>query len=42
MLILPAFGLINEIVIKCSQCTIYGRDSMVIALVLISLIGSIV
>ena len=42
ILILPAFGLISEIIIKCSQCIIYGRDSMIIALILISLIGSIV
>ncbi|MCP5007213.1 MAG: hypothetical protein GY941_25215 [Planctomycetes bacterium] len=42
MLILPAFGLINESIVKYSQCIIYGRDSMIVAMILISFIGSIV
>lgn len=40
--ILPAFGLISEIISKFSQCIIFGRDSMLIALLLIAFIGCIV
>lgn len=42
ILILPAFGLISEIISKYSQCIIFGRDSMLIALILIAFIGCIV
>ena len=31
ILILPAFGLISEMISKFSQCIIFGRDSMLIA-----------
>ena len=42
ILILPAFGLISEILSKYCQCIIFGRDSMLIALLLIAFIGCIV
>ena len=42
ILILPAFGLVSEIISKYCQCIIFGRDSMLIALLLISFIGCIV
>jgi len=42
ILILPAFGLVSEIISKYSQCIIFGRDSMLIALLLIAFIGCIV
>jgi heme/copper-type cytochrome/quinol oxidase subunit 1 len=42
ILIIPAFGLISEILSKFSQCMIFGRDSMIIALLLIVIIGFIV
>jgi cytochrome c oxidase subunit 1 len=42
ILILPAFGLISEIISKSTQCIIYGRDSMIIALLLIAFLGCIV
>jgi len=42
ILIIPAFGLISEIISKFSQCMIFGRDSMIIALLLIVIIGFIV
>ena len=35
MLILPAFGLISDILSKFSQCIIFGRDSMLVALLVI-------
>lgn len=42
ILILPAFGLISEMISKFSQCVIFGRDSMLIALLIISILGCIV
>jgi cytochrome c oxidase subunit 1 len=42
ILILPAFGLISEILSKYIQCFIFGRDSMLIALCIIGIIGCIV
>jgi cytochrome c oxidase subunit 1 len=42
ILILPGFGLISECLSKFSQCIIFGRDSMIIALFIIGLIGCIV
>lgn len=42
ILILPAFGLISEIVSKYVQCYIFGRDSMFVALLLIGLLGCVV
>ena len=42
ILILPAFGLINEIISKLSNNMIYGRDSMITALIIISIIGCMV
>ncbi len=40
--IIPAFGLISEILSKYIQCFIFGRDSMLIALLIIGIIGCIV
>jgi heme/copper-type cytochrome/quinol oxidase subunit 1 len=40
--ILPASGLISDILSKFSQCIILGRDSMLIALLIIGLLGCIV
>ena len=42
ILILPAFGLISEILSKYVQCYVIGRDSMVLALLVISILGCIV
>jgi len=42
ILILPAFGLISEILSKFTQCIIFGRDSMFIALLIIGIVGCIV
>ena len=42
ILILPAFGLVSSILSKFSQFIIFGRDSMLIALFLIGLLGCIV
>jgi len=42
ILILPAFGLISSILSKFTQFIIFGRDSMLIALFLIGLLGCIV
>lgn len=42
ILILPAFGLITEMLSKFSQCIIFGRDSMLIALLIIAVLGCIV
>jgi heme/copper-type cytochrome/quinol oxidase subunit 1 len=42
ILILPAFGLISEILGKYVQCWIFGRDSMFIALLLIGVLGCVV
>lgn len=42
ILILPAFGLISDILSKFSQCIIFGRDSMLIALLIIGFLGCIV
>ena len=39
---IPAFGLISEILSKYIQCFIFGRDSMLIALLIIGIIGRIV
>ena len=40
--ILPAFGLISEMISKFSQCIISGRDSMLIALLITAVLGCIV
>ena len=40
--ILPAFGLISEMISKYSQCIISGRDSMLIALLITAVLGCIV
>jgi len=37
--ILPAFGLISEMISKFSQCIISGRDSMLIALLITAVSG---
>jgi heme/copper-type cytochrome/quinol oxidase subunit 1 len=42
ILILPAFGLVSTIITKFTQFIIFGRDSMLIALFLIGLLGCIV
>ena len=42
ILILPAFGLISEMISKFSQCIISGRDSMLIALLITAVSGCIV
>ena len=42
ILILPAFGLITEMLSKFSQCIISGRDSMLIALLITAVLGCIV
>jgi cytochrome c oxidase subunit 1 len=42
ILILPSFGIISEILCKYIQCFIFGRDSMLIALLIIGMIGCIV
>ena len=42
ILILPAFGLISEMISKFSQCIISGRDPMLIALLIIAVLGCIV
>ena len=40
--ILPAFGLISEMISKFTQCIISGRDSMLIALLITAVSGCIV
>ena len=42
ILILPAFGLISEMLSKFSQCIISGRDSMLAALLITAALGCIV
>jgi len=42
ILILPAFGMISEILSKYCQCIIFGRDSMLIAILTITFLGAIV
>jgi heme/copper-type cytochrome/quinol oxidase subunit 1 len=42
ILILPAFGLISEMLSKMSLSIIFGRDSMLIALLMIAFLGCIV
>ncbi|MCP5056901.1 MAG: hypothetical protein GY937_09290 [bacterium] len=42
MLILPGFGLISEILSKFSQSIIFARDSMLLALGIIGILGCIV
>jgi heme/copper-type cytochrome/quinol oxidase subunit 1 len=42
ILILPAFGLISDILSKLSNCIIFGRDSMIYAMLSIGLLGCIV
>ena len=42
ILILPAFRLVSDILSKFSQCIIFGRDSMLIALLVIGFLGCIV
>ena len=42
ILILPASGLISEIISKLSQSIIFGRDSMLIALLITTILGCVV
>jgi heme/copper-type cytochrome/quinol oxidase subunit 1 len=42
ILILPAFGLVSEILGKYVQCYVFSRDSMIIALLIIGVLGCIV
>lgn len=42
ILIIPAFGLNSECISKFSQCCVFSRDSMIMALVLIGILGCIV
>lgn len=42
ILIIPAFGLVSEILSKFSHSVLFGRDSMIIALLIIGLLGTIV
>jgi cytochrome c oxidase subunit 1 len=42
ILILPAFGMISSILSKYCQCIIFGRDSMLIAILTITVLGFIV
>ena len=42
VLVLPAFGMISEMIAKCSQSVIFGRDSMLVAIVSIVFLGMIV
>ena len=42
ILIVPAFGMISELLSKYSQCNLFGRDSMLIAIFVIVLLGCIV
>lgn len=42
ILILPGFGLISETLSKFSQCIIFARDSMIIAIFVIGILGCIV
>jgi heme/copper-type cytochrome/quinol oxidase subunit 1 len=42
ILILPAFGLVSDILSKYSQCIIFGRDTMLIAILVIGFLGCIV
>jgi cytochrome c oxidase subunit 1 len=42
ILILPAFGLVSEILSKFSHSVLFGRDSMIIALLIIGILGTIV
>jgi len=42
ILILPGFGLISEIISKYVQSFIFGRDSMLLALLIIGLLGCLV
>lgn len=42
ILILPAFGMISSILSKYCQCIIFGRDSMLIAILTITVLGCIV
>jgi len=41
-LILPAFGLVSEILAKYCHSSLFGRDSMIVALLIIGLLGTIV
>jgi hypothetical protein len=41
VILVSSFGLISEIISKYCQCIIFGRDSMLIALLLIAFIGCI-
>ena len=42
ILIIPAFGIVSEILSKYSQCFVFGRDSMLISLLTIAILGCIV
>lgn len=42
ILILPGFGLISEIISKLDQCILFGYDSMILSLYIISILGCIV
>jgi cytochrome c oxidase subunit 1 len=42
ILILPAFGLVSEILSSSSKSIIFGKDSMIFAMLMIVILGSIV
>jgi cytochrome c oxidase subunit 1 len=42
ILILPAFGLVSELLSKFTLSVIFGRDSMLVALLMIAFLGCIV
>lgn len=42
ILILPAFGLVSEILSKYCQCSVFGRDSMLLAMLVIAVLGCVV
>jgi cytochrome c oxidase subunit 1 len=42
ILILPGFGLISEIIAKYSNKIIFGRDSMILSIIIIGILGMIV
>jgi len=42
ILIIPGFGLISEIISHLNQCILFGLDSMILSLYIISIIGCIV
>jgi heme/copper-type cytochrome/quinol oxidase subunit 1 len=42
ILILPAFGIVSEVLSRTSLVHVFGRDSMILALLIIVILGSIV